>query len=141
MKLSVEDKIFAMVPDQYKQMYISEMAGRRKRASTAFLLALFLGGIGAHHFYCGNYFLGVFALLFCWTFIPVVLALLECVLTLPRLYVESANEGIAREIAKKYIGLTMANPKGMGIVEASPETNAPKLLTSASNDETLEVNY
>lgn len=44
---------------------------------TAALLALLLGGLGAHKFYLGNTFQGFLYLLFCWTFIPAVVAFLE----------------------------------------------------------------
>ena len=44
---------------------------------TAALLALFLGGLGAHHFYLGNTALGVIYLLFCWTFIPAIVSCIE----------------------------------------------------------------
>lgn len=45
--------------------------------STAALLALLLGGLGAHKFYLGRSFQGCLYLLFCWTFIPAVVAFLE----------------------------------------------------------------
>lgn len=41
------------------------------------LLALFLGGIGAHKFYSGKVGTGIAYLLFCWTFIPAIIALIE----------------------------------------------------------------
>jgi hypothetical protein len=44
---------------------------------TAALLAFFLGGLGAHKFYLGKPALGVVYLIFCWTFIPAVVALIE----------------------------------------------------------------
>lgn len=49
----------------------------RKSRGTAILLALFLGGIGAHKFYLGSTGLGVLYLLFCWTFIPGIIAFIE----------------------------------------------------------------
>lgn len=45
--------------------------------TTAALLAFFLGGIGVHRFYLGNGGLGVLYLLFCWTFIPAIIAFIE----------------------------------------------------------------
>jgi TM2 domain-containing membrane protein YozV/type II secretory pathway pseudopilin PulG len=41
------------------------------------LLTFFLGGLGVHKFYLGKYVQGVFYLLFCWTFIPGLIALVE----------------------------------------------------------------
>jgi TM2 domain-containing membrane protein YozV len=51
-------------------------AGGQNRM-TAALLALFLGGLGAHKFYLGKPALGLVYLIFCWTFIPAVVALIE----------------------------------------------------------------
>lgn len=45
--------------------------------TTAALLAFFLGGIGVHKFYLGQGGLGVVYLLFCWTFIPAIVAFIE----------------------------------------------------------------
>ncbi len=41
------------------------------------LLTLFFGGIGAHKFYLGKYWQGALYLLFCWTMIPGLVALVE----------------------------------------------------------------
>jgi len=51
-----------------------------KSKGTAIVLALLLGGLGAHKFYLGQTGMGVLYLLFCWTFIPVVVALIEVIL-------------------------------------------------------------
>lgn len=48
-----------------------------KSKTTAALLALFLGGLGIHRFYLGKGITGVLYLLFCWTFIPAIFALIE----------------------------------------------------------------
>ena len=44
------------------------------------ILCLFLGGGGGHHFYMGKPALGVLYLLFFLTFIPALVALVECFL-------------------------------------------------------------
>ena len=41
------------------------------------LFALFLGGLGAHHFYLGRTVAGVLSLLLFWTFLPAIFALIE----------------------------------------------------------------
>ena len=48
-----------------------------KNKLVAALLAFLLGGIGAHHFYLGKPIMGVIYLLFCWTLIPSLVALIE----------------------------------------------------------------
>ncbi len=47
-----------------------------KSKTAAAVLAIFLGGFGAHRFYLGKWW-GVFYLLFCWTGIPGAIALIE----------------------------------------------------------------
>lgn len=51
----------------------------RKSKTTAGLLALFLGGAGAHKFYLGQWKMGFLYLLFIWTFIPAIIALYEAI--------------------------------------------------------------
>lgn len=48
-----------------------------KSKATATILALFFGGIGIHKFYLGQSVQGIFYLLFCWTLIPSLLALIQ----------------------------------------------------------------
>lgn len=46
------------------------------------LLAFFLGGIGVHKFYAGKIGTGILYILFCWTFIPSVIAFIEFIIGL-----------------------------------------------------------
>jgi TM2 domain-containing membrane protein YozV len=48
-----------------------------KNKMTAGLLAILLGGLGAHKFYLDQPGLGILYLLFCWTFIPAIIGLVE----------------------------------------------------------------
>lgn len=48
-----------------------------KSKTTATILCLFLGGFGIHRFYLGQSGIGLLYLLFCWTFIPAILALID----------------------------------------------------------------
>lgn len=48
-----------------------------KNRFVAALLAFFLGGLGFHKFYLNKPGQGILYLLFCWTFIPSVIALVE----------------------------------------------------------------
>lgn len=50
-----------------------------KNRSTAIVLALLLGGLGIHRFYLGRNISGFFYFIFCWTFIPALLGLLEAI--------------------------------------------------------------
>lgn len=58
-----------------------------KSRMAAILLALFLGGIGMHKFYLGRPGQGLLYLIFCWTFIPSVVALIEAIV-----YILSSDE-------------------------------------------------
>ena len=51
----------------------------KSKTTTAFL-ALFLGHIGVHRFYLGQTLYGVLYLLFCWTFIPSTIAIIDFIL-------------------------------------------------------------
>jgi TM2 domain-containing membrane protein YozV len=53
-----------------------------KTKGTAALLAFLLGSVGVHKFYLGQSGQGVLYLLFCWTFLPAMIALLECIIYL-----------------------------------------------------------
>lgn len=54
----------------------------RKSKGVATLLALFLGGFGIHKFYLDQIFWGIVYLLFCWTFIPAIIAFFEAIILL-----------------------------------------------------------
>lgn len=55
-----------------------------KSRTVAIVLAIFLGGLGAHKFYLGKPGLGILYLVFCWTFIPAVVALIEAIIYLTK---------------------------------------------------------
>lgn len=48
-----------------------------KSRSTAAILAILLGGLGIHKFYLGAWGWGLVYLIFCWTYIPVILGVIE----------------------------------------------------------------
>jgi hypothetical protein len=50
-----------------------------KSKTVAGLLALFLGGFGIHKFYLGSA-IGIVYILFCWTFIPSLIAFVEAII-------------------------------------------------------------
>ena len=53
-----------------------------KDQTLAGLLAILLGGVGAHHFYLGRILLGVVYILFSWTFIPMLVGIIEGIIYL-----------------------------------------------------------
>lgn len=56
---------------------VSSKPAKTKTAATLF--ALFLGGVGGHKFYLGAWGWGILYILFCWTYIPFLLAIIELV--------------------------------------------------------------
>lgn len=65
-----------------------------KNKVVAGLLALFLGGLGIHRFYLGQWW-GIFYLLFIWTFIPPLVAFVEAIV-----FLVSSDEAWARKYGR-----------------------------------------
>jgi len=62
-------------------------------------LCFFLGGFGAHRFYMGETGLWILYLVFCWTLIPALVAMVECFLMPKR--IREYNKKLSNEIATK----------------------------------------
>jgi len=56
--------------------------GNVKSRVTAGVLALLLGGIGVHKFYCGKIGIGIVYLIFCWSYIPFIIGFIEGIIYL-----------------------------------------------------------
>jgi len=69
-----------------------QQAGNKSRIVAA-ILAFFLGGLGIHKFYLGQIGWGIIYLIFCWTFIPSIVAFIEFII-----YLCTSDE----DFAKKY---------------------------------------
>ena len=57
-------------------------SGPTKSRVTAGILALLLGGLGVHKFYCGRIWLGFLYLIFFWTWIPAIIGFIEGIIYL-----------------------------------------------------------
>ena len=66
-------------------------SGRKDRVAAA-LIAFFLGGFGGHKFYLGSVGMGILYLVFCWTFIPALIAFIEGIV-----YLTMSDEDFARK--------------------------------------------
>ncbi|HAY31600.1 MAG TPA: hypothetical protein DCX97_08870 [Alistipes sp.] len=81
-----------------------------KSKSTATVLCFFLGGFGAHKFYLGQSGIGIVYLLFFWTCIPGLIALVEFFILLSmdkKTFDMRYNQGVSQignadELAKLY---------------------------------------
>lgn len=67
-----------------------------KSRGTAAVLALLLGGLGAHKFYLGQTGMGILYLLFFWTFIPAAIAFVEAII-----YITQSDEAFASKYGMK----------------------------------------
>jgi TM2 domain-containing membrane protein YozV len=70
-------QLLMRIPDDKKALFLMQYNSTKKNPTTAVILALFLGGIGVHKFYMNKAGLGVLYLLFCWTYIPAIIAFIE----------------------------------------------------------------
>ncbi len=77
---------------------------KTKSKTVAIVLALFLGDIGIHKFYLGQAGQGILYLLLCWTFIPVILSIIDIIH-----YLLMTEE----DFQAKYGGGYVANPQQM----------------------------
>ena len=70
-------------------VYVQQTAANPERANwpvknkiVAAILAIILGGLGIHKFYLGQTGKGILYLIFCWTYIPSILAFIEGIMIL-----------------------------------------------------------
>ena len=92
-----EFTLMASMSDSQRLLFQQQLTTVRKDTTIGAILAFFLGGLGVHHFYMGNILAGVIYVLFCWTFIPALLGLIEAFLMPGR--VRSYNARQATRIA------------------------------------------
>lgn len=72
---------------------VSESSGVEGKSKVAAgLFGIFLGGLGVHKFYMGKVGMGILYLLFCWTFIPALIGLIEGII-----YLCESDEEFARK--------------------------------------------
>lgn len=113
----VELQLMQGMNDSQRLMFQAQMASVRKVPSTAVLLALFTGGIGGQFFYLGKTLMGVLCVLFCWTFIPAIVAVIH-LFTISGT-VRRMNEERARMIAAQ-IGVMSGSAGAAGSVLQMP---------------------
>lgn len=83
-KMDHEREMSLMAQQRSNNVTPSGYHKSRKDKTTAGLLGIFLGGFGAHKFYLGKTGQGILYLIFCWTYIPSILGLIEGITYLTR---------------------------------------------------------
>lgn len=84
---------------EQRMIFMSQYNAVRKSNTTGVLLAVFLGGIGVHHFYLSRIGLGIVYLFFAWTLIPAMIGLVEAFFMSDR--VDRHNQQRALDIATR----------------------------------------
>lgn len=101
---------------------------REKKEGTATVLALpLLGTFGIEHFYLGNTLRGVLSLLFSWTLIPTVLAIIDLLTGEVKKQVAHANSRVALDVYNNVIKNTVKDqvPAAAAAVVAPPVIPTP----------------
>jgi len=86
---------------QYTQQQMPPVYNQSARTSTkskttAGILAILLGGLGVHKFYLGKTGQGILYLIFCWTYIPAIIGLVEGII-----YLTSSDEKFYEKYVRK----------------------------------------
>lgn len=78
-EMSNEQLQHEIYKEQLRQLKELKEDNRKPSLTVYLLLALFLGGIGAHDFYVGKPVKGLIKLVFCWTGIPTIISLFNII--------------------------------------------------------------
>lgn len=78
-EMSNEQLQHEIYKEQLRQLQELKEESKKPSLMVYILLALFLGGIGAHDFYVGKTGKGLIKLAFCWTGIPSIIALFNII--------------------------------------------------------------
>jgi TM2 domain-containing membrane protein YozV len=106
------NQLAQQLPQDKQMLFMMQYSNSKKSATTAVVLALFLGGLGVHKFYLGQTGMGILYLLFCWTTIPAWIALIEAFFM--AVSVNKQNQKKMTEIA------TMLGISQAGLVRGAP---------------------
>lgn len=95
-KLEIQHLVSSL-PGERQTAFVMHYNSQKKNPTTAVILALLLGGFGVHKFYLGKTGMGILYLVFCWTYIPAIVAFFEAFTIAGT--VTDINRQIARDTA------------------------------------------
>jgi TM2 domain-containing membrane protein YozV len=104
---SEESRMNTGLTPQQKLYFQQEYDKNVRNPNTALVLALLLGGFGAHRFYLRQMGWGIAYVLFSWTFIPVFVALIECFVIRKR---TAAYHRETAQLIEQKMGLIFSTP-------------------------------
>ncbi|HEX8732935.1 MAG TPA: TM2 domain-containing protein [Ktedonobacterales bacterium] len=114
-----------------QEFFQAEYGRRRRSPAVALALCLTLGAFGAHEFYMGRLRSAALRLLFCWTLIPLLLALAEATFLTRR--VHAYNAAVARllaEIVEESFAAIRAQDAEFATADLAPERPAPRAVAA-----------
>ncbi|MEO9251049.1 MAG: TM2 domain-containing protein [Gemmatimonadaceae bacterium] len=107
-----------------------------KSRTTAGILALFFGGLGVHKFYLDRPGLGIVYFLFCWTFIPSIIAFFEAIMLFTasdESFNAKYNHGVMAIASPQNIVVNVANTATSGATDRATQLrDLHNLLTSGA---------
>lgn len=115
----IDPNYTANMNDHQRAWFFAEYQRARKDEVIGVLLAIFLGGLGIHHFYLRRDGLGIVYLVFSWTGIPMVIAWVEAFFMPSR--VRQYNAMQAMYISSQILGVPQLIP-GQPIASAPAGT-------------------
>lgn len=117
-----------------QEFFQAEYGRRRRSPAVALALCLTLGAFGAHEFYMGRLRSAALRLLFCWTLIPLLLALLDALVLTQR--VHSYNSHVAHilaEIVEESFAAVRAQDASVAVAaERAPARPRARLLVESA---------
>jgi TM2 domain-containing membrane protein YozV len=125
MNMQTTDSIYtANMNEHQRAWFYAEYKRASKDEVVGVLLALFLGGIGIHHFYLRRNTAGIVYLLLSWTGIPMIIAWVECFFMPSR--VRQYNAAQAIYISNQILGTAgpYASPAALAVTHC-PACNSP----------------
>jgi|GEM_PF-542232 len=108
-KLELQELVRS-IPRESQAAFMIQYNAQKKNSTTAVVLALLLGGIGAHKFYLGKTGQGILYLVFFWSCVPAIIAFFEA-FAMPHT-VTQMNREMAREVAAM-LGGDIATPAAL----------------------------